>query len=118
MNRKIQFTTPENNLLYKPEKKLSKFFQICYFKNPKTNKFHIRKILYNQDGKILGAIRKMYTSVQMKKFYQLHKKQEYQTYNTYDIELVKYPTEDQLMMNMSCLINNDYESYDFAKVDY
>lgn len=114
MSQKFVFKTTDNHLGYKPENKIIKFYQICHFKHPKTNKYHLRKCIYNGSGVLISTIEKKYTVDQIKKFFELHKDNEYKTYATYDLQLVDLPSDDQIIKSQSSLINNNYDNYGFA----
>ena len=114
MSQKYKFKTIDNHLGYKPEPNMVKFYQVCHFKHPKTGKYHVRKCLFNEQGKLMSVTEKRYTVSQIKKFFELHKDNEYKTYATYDLQLVDYPSQDQLILSQSSLLNNNHNNYDYA----
>jgi hypothetical protein len=114
MERKYKFVESKSDMHYNPDKKLFKYYQICHFRNPKTSKYHIRKILYNQNAEVVNMVEKSFTMAEIKKFFEIHKENEYKTYNTYDLSLVQLPTGAEIMMAQSPLINTEYKEYDFA----
>ena len=43
MSKKYTFTNKKDDgLHYNPAPAIYKFYQICHFKNPETNKYHVR----------------------------------------------------------------------------
>ena len=46
----IQATNEQNELHYKPTIQINKFYQVCLFPNPHTNKYQIRRFIFNEYG--------------------------------------------------------------------
>lgn len=98
---------------YKPEPKHYEFYQICHFKNPTTNKYHVRKLIINELGEYIHTREGKYTDSQFQKFLELKKSNQYRIYPTYDLALIDYPKSNEILELQSDIINteNDYTGY-------
>ena len=112
MQRKIKFVSSKNDNQnhYQPEHKLSKFYQICQFRNPNTSKYDVRIIIFNENQEIVKAGEKQYSLDQCRMLISSIKINEYRMYPTYDLELVDYPNVDDIFRTQSNLMSNN-ESY-------
>jgi hypothetical protein len=90
------------------------FYQICYFSNPNTGKYHIRKFVINSDY----IIKKVKNYKITKSIYNklLHKKRdhEYKMYSTYDLDNVKWINPSDILISKSEILGNDYSYSGFA----
>jgi hypothetical protein len=111
------FTTPkrDHDLVYNPEPKIITFYQVCGFKHPKTNRYFVRKCMYDENFKLIHGTEAKYNDEQIKKFFDTHKQYEYKTYATYDLQIIGFPSGDDVLLSQSDLLNNDFVEYGYAK---
>lgn len=118
-NRTYKFTSPNIKTIYEDfsqfsltkNNKVMHFFQLCMFKNQKTNKYHGRQfIIQNDEFKEINNIRM--SDEQYKKMVNNLSDNICKYYNTYDLDLVDYPVlADISTVNSDLLNNNDYDLY-------
>lgn len=116
MNKNYKFITnsTQNEYLYNPENKVFKFYQLCTFKNPSRNKYHIRRIVMNSKNEFISIDEDYIDTNKYNKFIQTHKLNEYKKYNTYDLDYIGYPTLGEIAIIQSPMLQQD--SYgDYAK---
>jgi hypothetical protein len=115
MSRKFNFkTVQENQLTFNPEPQIYKFYQICGFKNPWTNKYSVRKCLINENGVILESSVKKYSTDKYNALIKNCKQNEHKVYNTFDIELIDLPNGEDISGTRSELLNNTQSYTGFA----
>jgi hypothetical protein len=102
----IKFIKETEQLKYQPDKQVDTFYQICKFKNPKTQLFQVRKILFNEKGKIIKSFEKDYEPKIIKKFLKDAKVNKYRLYPSYFISQVAKPNKSDLCQVQSLLIND------------
>lgn len=117
-NKKYVFKSSESNdeFSYKPTPAQFKFYQICLFVDPHTQKHHIRRSIINEYGKFISIEEKLFSKNQFKKFLKNHRPNEFKTYSTYDMSLIDYPNPGDIMQVQSPLLNNNYEYTGYAKI--
>lgn len=104
----------ESEYTYNPDPATYKFYQICLFKNPNTNKYQIRRCIINEQCKLINISEKMFNDKQYQKFLKIHRENEYKSYPTYDLNLVDLPNPGDILQVQSPLLNNDYSYTGFA----
>lgn len=94
-----------------------KFYQVCTFKNPGTDKYHARKFIINQKNEFVSAKEYRLKRSQYKKLLDTKKPNEYKCYSTYDLKNISYPSvSDILLAKSQILASNDDAGYaDYAK---
>lgn len=107
----IKFVKDTEKLTYQPTKYIDTFYQICKFKNPKTNLFQVRKTIFNESGKIIKLFEKDYDSTIIKKFLKNAKINKYKMYPVYYISHVSKPNKSDLCQVQSALINDKTPSH-------
>ena len=106
----------QNTNRYQPNHKLYKFHQICMFRDPDTSKYNVRTIIFDENQEIIKSTDKEYTANQCKSLIGTSKINEYKTYSTYDLNLVDYPNNDDLLKTQSDLLSNDQTYCGYALV--
>ena len=113
--KKYMFKTPEKPYVYNPPPELHKYYQVCYFKHPKTGKYHIRKCVVNEKGEYANISERKYDDMQYHKFFKEHRDNEFKMYPTYDLTCIDYPHPGDILKAQSPLLNNDYDYTGYAK---
>lgn len=103
--KNIKFVKNTNEMIYTPEPIQDSFYQFCQFKNPHTNLFGSRKIIFNENGEILKKFEKEYNLKTINKFIQITKPNKYKIYPVYHISSVDYPNTSDMLQVYSSLIN-------------
>lgn len=111
---KTVFEQPKGEYEFNPEKKHTKFYQVCYFPSPWTNKRGVRRFIIDEMGVILNISEYGYTEKQFKEFFNKHRPNEYTIYSTNDIKTVDYPTDGKLQEALSSILSNDNSYTGFA----
>ena len=88
----------------KKPNKLYRFHQICMFIDPKTSKYNIRTIIFDDDYNFVKILDKQYNAYQCKLLMESSKSTEYKTYATFDLNLIDYPNNDDLLKVQSKLL--------------
>ena len=115
----IKFIKPEEDeMLYNPEKQLESFYQFCQFKNPKTNLYESRKIIFNEMNEIIKTYEKGYDSKTIKIYAKTHNFNKYKMYPTQYIKLVALPNSNDFSQAFSELLNNTNQTYGNQTVNY
>ncbi|ARF09246.1 hypothetical protein Catovirus_2_195 [Catovirus CTV1] len=103
------------DLAYNPEPATYKFYQVCLYKDPNSNKYHIRRCLINEHCKFIGTEEKKVSEKKYQYFLKTKKQNEYKLYPTTNLELVDLPNPGDILQVQSPLLNNnnDYSGYAF-----
>jgi hypothetical protein len=114
-NTNYKFISPssQTNFLYTPPTNYFKFYQLCSFKNPTNNKFHIRRFVLNGKNEFVDINDKFIDSREYKKFIQSHKLNEYKLYSAYDLNYIPYPNLGEITISQSPILqfDSDYSGY-------
>ena len=108
----IQATNEQNELHYKPNKNINKFHQVCLFANPHTNKYQIRRFLFNEYGECIEVTDHHLSKNNFDKFKRKYKSNEYKCYATYTLNNIKPPLIGEMLSAESELLRNQQTSYD------
>jgi hypothetical protein len=108
----IQATNEQNNLQYKPEKSINKFYQVCLFPNPHTNKYQIRRFKFNEFGECFDVSDFHLSKNNFNKFKKTYKQNEYKCYATFTLNNVNPPLIGVMLSAESELLKNKQTSYD------
>ena len=101
----------ELELVYKPKKNTFKYYQLCVLKNPWTNKYDIRKFVFNELGECQTINELKITQKQFDNFKETHKPNIYKCYSTYDLKNVSMPTSGEFLNAESTLLDDNIQSY-------
>ncbi len=109
----------QNELQYNPAPTITKFYQVCLFKNPWSNKYHIRKITFDEMGKCHDVSEHRLSNSQFEKFKKKYKSNQYKCYSTHSLNEIKFPTGGEMLIAESNLLgdtqNGDYDG-DYMRV--
>lgn len=104
-----------SKMYYKPEKIKNSYYQICQFKNPTTNKYETRKVIFNENHEIIKLYERSYDKDYLEKFMKTNKTSKYKIYPVAYIKYVSYPNSNDMYESYSSLINNN-NSNDFFDI--
>lgn len=103
------------NITFQPEKRNSYLYQICAFKDPNTNKYHIRKIIIDENLNIVNVYFVHANSKILKKVLKYTPINLYFKYPAYNFDLVPYPDNAQRHLSQSTILNtipdNSFDNY-------
>ena len=114
----VKFIKKSAEFIYTPEKNTDTYYQFCQYKNPLTDMYGYRKIVFNQDFKILKSMECVCTKKQMTKFAKSHRINKYRSYPTTDIVHIGIPNPAEMIQVRSSLLNNNITEYDNDRVDF
>ena len=91
--KKIKFVGDvAENLVYQPTPFNKSYYQICQFKNPKTNLYSVRKVFFNEQYKIIKVSEKEYDAKTVKKFMNNTNENKYKLFPTNNVSYLAHPT--------------------------
>lgn len=105
---------PIHQFEYSPGAKLFTFYQICQYKNPLTEQYNTRKIVFNECGEIKKVYERQYKKSEIKDFLRSNLQNKYKIYPTIDISSVGFPNPGELLQICSSLANNNCKQYDYS----
>lgn len=103
-----KFKQEDPDMLYRPDITEYSFYQICGYKNPHTNKYAVRKIIFNEYHEIIRQYENEHGKSKLEKFIKTNQKNKYKIYPTYDLSLVGMPATDEILNANSELLNGNY----------
>jgi hypothetical protein len=106
-NQKFKLYKKDDEFKYNPPKQLSTFYQICHYKNDYTNKYGVRKIIFNEFGNIIKTYEKEYNREKIESFMSNNGKNKYTIYPVYDLKNVALPGPSFILEAQSELLNNN-----------
>jgi hypothetical protein len=116
MNFNFIQKTHQDELLYNPSRQYYKYYQLCSFKNPKINKYHIRRFIMNSMQEFTDIKELYINDKQFNKFKDSHKLNEYKMYNAYNLSNIPYPSLGEISIIMSPMFENNNLDYgNFSK---
>lgn len=95
----------EDDSYYMPQKKTYNFYQICSFKNPNTQMYDVRVVLFNEYSEVVGKNEYMYDEKECNKLINSTQSTKLKIYSTFDIDLVALPDMDDILKGQSSLLN-------------
>lgn len=107
-------TSKENNFLYNPNKKITRFYQICIFKNKKSDKYHIRRYIIDENNNLFDIKENKLNDKQYSKLFTLRKPHEYKLYSTYTLEDIEHVNVSDILLANSDILSNNYDYSGFA----
>lgn len=113
-----KFKQEDPDMLYKPNRVRYSFYQICGIQNPHTNKFTVRKLIFDEYQNIVKEYVKEYDKKTIQKFIKHKKNNKYKMYSTCDLSIIGYPRADEILNANSSLLNKNYDDYGYEEVDY
>jgi len=92
------------------------YYQICSFPDPKTGRYHMRKIFYNGESKPDNIIYYYLSPDQKNLFYQHKKFYEYKEYPNHNFDEVDLPTQSLLDQARSELFTDKGDGFNHKLV--
>lgn len=83
------------------------FYQICYYPDERTKKYHMRKYVLDDDVNIVQIKNYYLTKNQVKKFYKVKNPHEYKQYSTTSLANITRPQMGELVASKSDMLNNN-----------
>jgi len=93
LKNKYVYVTSNRNVpdVFLPGKSIA-YYQICAFPDPKTKRYHMRKILYDGDNNVSDIVYYYLSPEQQNLFFTYKKPYEYGEVSYYDFTLVDLPS--------------------------
>jgi hypothetical protein len=107
------FTQDDDVYTYKPDAAINKYYQVCAFKHPSTNKYDVRKFIINEKNEFISITKRKYNDAQYAKFFKEHRQNEYKLYATYNLDMIDYPKAGDIFLSQSSILNSDHTTYDY-----
>lgn len=95
----------KEGLVYAPPKNLSKFYQVCSFKNPETQMYDVRIVMFNEHSEVVKQEEYMYDERHCNMLIKSKKSNRIKIYPTFSIDMVDLPDMDDLLRCQSSLLN-------------
>lgn len=92
----------------------TKFYQVCAFQNPYTNRYHVRKFIINDANEFINVKEYKLKRKRYQKFFEIKNSNEYKCYSTYDLKNVSYPAMADILTAKSSILGNNYGYTGFA----
>lgn len=97
-----------------PNSTLTFYYQICMFKNPDDNKYHMRKYVVNGNNEFINIKDYRLNSKQNKKFYSMKKQHEYKRFGVFHLDNVPPPSLFDVSTSKSDILGKDYDYTGYA----
>jgi hypothetical protein len=107
----IKASNPQDEFHYKPEQSITKFYQVCLFKNPWSNKYHVRKLVFDEYGYCLDVVEHKLSQHQYDKFKKKYKGNQYKSYSAYSLDDIKPPSGGEMLTAESSLLGDGQNSF-------
>lgn len=114
MKYKFNKTQCDEDIIYKPDRAIYSYYQICTIKNSNTGKYAVRKAIFNEMNEIIKIYEREYSKDVLSKFMKTLKQNKFKTYPTNDLDQIAPPNYDDLYQCSSSLLNNNFDG-DFSK---
>lgn len=105
------------NMVYHPDQAVYIYYQICNFVNPVHKKFLVRKHLYNEYGDLLKSTIYGFSRNEVKKLVSRVKQNQYKLFSCYDFKTINYPTDGEILVLQSDILNKDLNMTGFRPID-
>lgn len=105
-DNKVRFRleSQEEEFIYKPDEHQFTFYQICQFSIDK--KYNIRKLFYNEYGNLVKNKESYMKKDKLNKFIKKCPKYKYTIYPAYNLDVVGYPEDNEILTAQSHILNN------------
>jgi len=97
----------EQDMIYKPEKKLYKYYQICQFPRPDNHLYTIRRFVFNEACELKEVTTYDFKKKDVKNFLKMLKQYQYKLCGTFDITTYACPGEGDIQIMQSEILNAD-----------
>lgn len=93
---------------------LTKYYQVCVFKNPTSGKYHVRRCVINSSNEFVNVREFELNEKRYKKLLDTHGKHEYKLYPAYDLNAINLPSSSDVTLSKSDILNKFYDYSGFA----
>jgi len=100
---RIRLKTQDEEFIYKPNKRLFSFYQICQF--PVDSLHLVRKVRFNECAEAVGAKEKRLKKEELNKFLAKCPDYKFSVYPTYNFDQIGYPDPNEILTNQSLILN-------------
>jgi len=97
----------EQDMIYKPLKKLYKYYQICQFPRPDNHLYTIRRFIFDEGCELKDVTTYDFRREDVKKFIKILKPYQYRLCGTFDITTFPCPREGDVQIMQSEILNAD-----------
>jgi hypothetical protein len=94
---RYKFKLRDPEMCYNPPKCTFSYYQICSMKNPLTNKYPVRKFIFNEKNEIINTLVKEYPKSRLEKFLEITPENKIRLFPTYDVSMIAYPNTDEIL---------------------
>lgn len=113
--RRYKFVTPDSQSTYNDvPSEPTKFYQICAFPNPSTDKFEVREIIINGYNEIETYNTLSISEKNRSKLLKTLRENKYRLYATYTLKHIGLPSCNDISLSRSGILNNDSDYSGFA----
>lgn len=111
--KKYEFIIPDQkDFVFSPSfnsLKVVRYYQICTFPHPKTNKYNIRRFIVNENNEFTDIQNMQLTEKQYKRVYEKILPNQYKSYATYSLDNIDYPCFADIVAAQSDILCNNYD---------
>ena len=100
---RFRLQTQEEEFIFKPDERQFSFYQICSFSVDK--KYKVRKVIYNENGEMITHREKRLKKDILDKFLKKCPEYKYTIYPTYDLDVVGFPEDGEILILKSSILN-------------
>ena len=110
MNQHYQFSAPESNIhVYKPPQKITRYYQVCVFKNTRIDKYEVRRFVVNARQEYIDITELQLSDRQCKKLFRSVPSNEYKCFSTNSLDNVEYPSTSDILVAQSVILGTNYD---------
>ena len=91
-----------------------KFYQVCCFPNPKTDKFEIREVLIDGNNNVETYKLHHVSKKAQRQFLRATRDNKYRMYTVFTLEHIELPSYNDISLARSDMLNNDSEVSGYA----
>ncbi len=102
-DQKDFFFTPSFNTV-----KVTRYYQVCMFRNPKTNKYHARRFIVNANNEFTDIQELQLDEKKYARLLDLVSPNQYKTFATYSLDHIDYPSFSDIITAQSEILCENY----------
>lgn len=110
--KKYRFIVPDDkNFIFSPDydlHKITRYYQVCGFKNTESNKFHARRFTINVNNEFVDVKDIRLNDKQYKKLLDNIPPNQYKLFSTYSLSNVNYPSFSDILTAQSDILCNNF----------
>lgn len=88
--------------------KVTRYYQICIFKNIYTNKYHVRSFIINSNNEFVNIKNLQLTDKQYKRLLELVTPNQFKTFATFSLDHIDYPCFSDILTAQSEILCENY----------